>query len=1092
MRILGIRFKNINSLAGEWQVDFTLPDYTADGIFAITGPTGAGKTTLLDVICLALYGRTPRLERVNKSGNDVMTRQTGECFAEVTFSTPAGTFRCHWSQHRARKKADGDLQTPKHEISDADSGQIIDNQIRTVEKRIEETTGMDFQRFTQSMMLAQGGFAAFLKASADERAPILEQITGTGIYSDISVKVHERHVLERNQLHMLQRELSGIQLLTPEQESALTTEESIRANELLQQQTELNQLRQHYDWKRQCLKLEQNFIELNARLELWQQQHDAFTPQREQLEKANHALALSAHYSTLAALRQNQQEDQQRVLRAEEAEPELMQSVASRQNCHRQAETARQQAENSLAAMRPVFKRVHVLDSKISQQRAQLERSQAELSRCGVETGTVQQQTSNLQAAVDQGQQSLSGLLQKGETDYSSIVKRLTDECEQKQLLLDAKQSAIDALAQGKSQSHWRQYNDRLSAKLTQCDVLSQRYQERGTLQEKLQSRQHQLRELSAELGTLSDKQTQFSDLAAAREALTQSLKKEAALLQTIKSMESHRALLNDDQPCPLCGALDHPYANHTPDADVEGINNKIREADRLLAEACDQHQQISHRKLQLQEKINHQNAQQEEELQSLNLLEKKVEALLQDLDLAADKTLEQYRTDLLGEQQTIRQSLNQIESEQLELAVLNKAARDAQEKLTALKQSVATLAHSQQRLQDSRQQLERLLIKQRAAQAECESQQNMLSKLLEQRHQLLGDKNADQQEVLLETELSKASAALQSALAQYQLAQKQLDENHLQRASLTQQISERAEKISKAETAFLTQLQNKGFNSEADFQAASLSDNARQQLQHQADQLQQHGTGLQAQISQTSTELKTLLKQALSTEPLDTLQQAMTEQDKRVSVTQEALGGIRRDLSNNEQARSKQRLQAEKIDAQKSELERWAALHELIGSADGKKFRNFAQGLTFELMISHANQQLAKMTDRYLLLRDKGQPLDLNVIDHYQAGEIRSTKNLSGGESFIVSLALALGLSRMASRNVRVDSLFLDEGFGTLDEDALDTALETLASLQQEGKLIGVISHVPALKERISTQIRVSPGVGGRSTLSGPGCSAL
>ncbi len=110
-------------------------------------------------------------------------------------------------------------------------------------------------------------------------------------------------------------------------------------------------------------------------------------------------------------------------------------------------------------------------------------------------------------------------------------------------------------------------------------------------------------------------------------------------------------------------------------------------------------------------------------------------------------------------------------------------------------------------------------------------------------------------------------------------------------------------------------------------------------------------------------------------------------------------------------------------------------------------------------MMIGQANRQLQKMSDRYLLVRDREQPLELNVVDGYQAGEIRSTKNLSGGESFIVSLALALGLSSMASRNVRVDSLFLDEGFGTLDEEALDTALETLAGLQQDGKLIGVIS---------------------------------
>ena len=131
-------------------------------------------------------------------------------------------------------------------------------------------------------------------------------------------------------------------------------------------------------------------------------------------------------------------------------------------------------------------------------------------------------------------------------------------------------------------------------------------------------------------------------------------------------------------------------------------------------------------------------------------------------------------------------------------------------------------------------------------------------------------------------------------------------------------------------------------------------------------------------------------------------------------------------------------------------------------------------------------------MTDRYLLIRDEQQPLELNVVDNYQAGEIRSTKNLSGGESFIVSLTLALGLSKMASRKVRVDSLFLDEGFGTLDEEALETALETLSGLQQDGKLIGIISHVSALKERISTQINITPVFGGRSSLSGPGCTEV
>ena len=139
--------------------------------------------------------------------------------------------------------------------------------------------------------------------------------------------------------------------------------------------------------------------------------------------------------------------------------------------------------------------------------------------------------------------------------------------------------------------------------------------------------------------------------------------------------------------------------------------------------------------------------------------------------------------------------------------------------------------------------------------------------------------------------------------------------------------------------------------------------------------------------------------------------------------------------------------------------------------------------------MIGHANQQLRRMSDRYLLTHDQHHRLQLNVIDSYQAGEMRSTRNLSGGESFIVSLALALGLSQMASRNVRVDSLFLDEGFGTLDEESLDTALDALSTVHQEGKMIGIISHVPALKDRIGTQIVVTPTSSGRSKLTGPGC---
>ncbi|MBZ4657197.1 MAG: ATP-dependent dsDNA exonuclease (SbcC)-like protein, partial [Methermicoccus sp.] len=170
----------------------------------------------------------------------------------------------------------------------------------------------------------------------------------------------------------------------------------------------------------------------------------------------------------------------------------------------------------------------------------------------------------------------------------------------------------------------------------------------------------------------------------------------------------------------------------------------------------------------------------------------------------------------------------------------------------------------------------------------------------------------------------------------------------------------------------------------------------------------------------------------------------------------------------------------------QQAIFNQWAKLNELIGSGDGKKYRNFAQALTFEHLISLSNRQLQKMSDRYLLKRsgDSTDPFELSVIDKFQNSEERTAQNLSGGEKFIVSLSLALGLANMAGKNMRIDTMFIDEGFGTLDSDYLDVALNALSNLQSEGKIIGVISHLTELKERISTHIEVVPMGNGHSKI--------
>ena len=150
----------------------------------------------------------------------------------------------------------------------------------------------------------------------------------------------------------------------------------------------------------------------------------------------------------------------------------------------------------------------------------------------------------------------------------------------------------------------------------------------------------------------------------------------------------------------------------------------------------------------------------------------------------------------------------------------------------------------------------------------------------------------------------------------------------------------------------------------------------------------------------------------------------------------------------------------------------------------NGKKFRVFAQGLTLKRLVQLANRHLKKLNARYFIEKRHDEDLQLDIVDLYQANTKRSMSTLSGGESFLVSLALALGLSDLAGKNTQIESLFIDEGFGTLDEKTLDIAIETLENLQAKGKTIGVISHVRALKERISTQIQVIKKGGGMSTL--------
>ncbi len=368
---------------------------------------------------------------------------------------------------------------------------------------------------------------------------------------------------------------------------------------------------------------------------------------------------------------------------------------------------------------------------------------------------------------------------------------------------------------------------------------------------------------------------------------------------------------------------------------------------------------------------------------------------------------------------------------------------------------------------------------------------QNDIKTTRARRRELFGEKDPNEEETRLAAAIDSAQDELKDAEAADGETRNALGHLEQRISELTSAIAQRANLLIAHEEAFAQRLAVSEFGDEADYLDASMPSAERTALEAQERELSERRTRLATLRNRTAQELESEQAKAITTVTLDDLQPQLDEAKRAKSEADQEVGRLRQKLADNEQAKEATVGARERVAAREREYRRWENLHELIGSSDGKKYRNFAQGLTFEIMINHANRQLRRMTDRYLLMRDEANPLQLSVVDDYQASEVRSTKNLSGGESFIVSLALALGLSQMASRNVRVDSLFLDEGFGTLDEEALDSALTTLSSLQQDGKMIGIISHVGALKERITTQIVVTPDGGGRSMLRGPGCLA-
>ena len=1079
MKILELRFKNLNSLYGEWLIDFTDPEYLSNGIFALTGPTGAGKSTILDAICLALYGATPRLGRITGSTNEIMSRQTGDCYTEVLFESLAGRFRCHWEQHRARKKAENKLQDAEHQIIDANTGTPLETKKSLVSRIIEEKTGMDFDRFTRSVLLAQGSFDKFLKADIEQKSRILEQITGTGIYSEISRRVHERRRNEQERLNLLQAENSGIVILEPEQE------EEIRQNleETQKEETKLadksTETENAIAWLNTINSLREEIDSLSDKKTALKNKIEAFKPERSKLEHALKAASLDGIYATLSSLRKQQRNDQTALKTSEDALPELENSAKTHIRDLETAGKLTRETKKNLDAEAPLIQEIRSLDQKIADQAKTISENSEHYAKEESEINTITQNRHKEQGKYTQAQKTLGDAEQylQQNTQDEWLISGLAGIEEQFTNLLDRPKEITE------KENHYRkaatamkEASENLNNAKKQCIIHKE---ELDSSTRNLQQGKNTLSEL---LGNklLREYRTEKDNLL-----------RETASLKKIASLEQHRDILQNGQPCPLCGSTSHPFTTESPPApdkteqEIESLNKLITLAEKQEAaiKELEKTENTAHRNLDNSENLetnaanNKKNA--ENTLAELKNDLDRLQNSSEKLKLAISEKLQplgiKQETEIPSLLETLKSRLNKWQEQTRKKTEIENQLTDINSEIEKLDTEIQT---RKKLLTENREKLEQL-------KKEHTAEKN-------KRKELYSDKNPRDEENRLKKAIADAEESEKKISKRNNEQQQKLTVAEENIKSLKERIHQRTPELAKAETDLLTDLSRKGLADEQQFREARLKSEEREALEARAKELDQAQTELQATQTDRQTRLDTEKDRKITSKTLEELTPQLKKHKECLNKLRDTIASLKHKLNENTAARERIKEKQSAIENQKKECHRWEKLHSYIGSADGKKYRSFAQGITFEFMISHANQQLEKMTDRYLLTRDEQEPLELNVIDNYQAGEIRSTQNLSGGESFIVSLTLALGLSKMASRKVRVDSLFLDEGFGTLDEETLGTALDTLASLQQDNKLIGIISHIEALKNRISTQIDITPTSSGRSTLAGPGCQRI
>ena len=983
MKILAIRGRNLASLEGDFEIDFTVEPLLSAGIFAISGPTGAGKSTLLDTMCLALFARTPRTDQAKENNvklQDVSNEQlsqsdprfllrrgTSSGFAEVDFMALNGhRYRTRWSVARARDKENGRLQNPRLALYNLDKEEEEQGKRSDLQARIIDLIGLTFEQFTRSVLLAQNDFSTFLKAEQGEKASLLEKLTGTELYSAISRQIFERNARAKEAFDLIQTRIQGIELLTDEEENDLRIRLAGTEKEL--QRVEKAKAEQ------QALQEAVRSIEQQITIRQRQQKEAA-----DKLVHATELLTVARHEYEKGVEEQQQSEArfkslQQEILQARKLDIQLDAAIRDLSHSEQQLKNVTLRKGEAEKKYQAAILRQKLGMEEIARLTAWRERYK--------EKESIAEQLSALLLHLDAASAARSGV---------EAANRSIEMLRQEVVALNKQLAGLQQTSANKQQA------------------LKQAEEDYRSLEEKLK----------AVNASALDKQ--IEKLRQEREQLLI----EQARLEASGNIKDLRGRLQDGQPCPVCGSTHHPFVNQAPVAPVstltlqlQDLSNKketyiahTRHLARLQQQLLQLHKELADSEAACKDMIGKQQLSVSRQEREETIVKEQSVQLTQSLS-AADLLFGngEWQKAWLRNPETFRKTLTDF-------------ARQWHENTEKLHQ------------------LER---QESAQKAECESLASFLPSL---------EKQAEESGQLHE----KNRAAFSSLQAERKklLNGRSADSVEQEYIRRMEELKERLKKLSATQT-----------------EQSGIADQTR----GIADQIAKDLTEASADLLRRKAALDKWTADYLDSsggEPLEVILSRYTQEKTELAFR------LRTQTENKAKVSGLQ----EELNVRRTESERWAKLNELAGSADGAKFRRIAQGYTLDILLNYANVQLRELTRRYRLERVP-ETLALQVIDRDMCDEVRTVHSLSGGESFLVSLALALGLSSLSSNRMRVESLFIDEGFGSLDAETLRVAMDALESLRTQGRKIGVISHVQEMTERIPVRICVNRAGNGRSFL--------